>query len=32
MLLSKVYPKLFKNQEEDEWLLNAADCLLSFMV
>ncbi|XP_066358596.1 achilleol B synthase-like [Miscanthus floridulus] len=31
MLLSRIYPKFFKNQEEDEWLLNAVDCLLSFM-
>ncbi|CAL4889387.1 unnamed protein product [Urochloa decumbens] len=31
MLLSKIYPNLLENPKEDKWLINAVDCLLSFM-
>uniref|UniRef100_A0A804LR13 Terpene cyclase/mutase family member n=2 Tax=Zea mays TaxID=4577 RepID=A0A804LR13_MAIZE len=31
LLLSKVYPNLVENSNGDEWMLNAVDCLLSFM-
>ncbi|ONM01582.1 Cycloartenol synthase [Zea mays] len=32
LMFSKVYPNLVENSNGDEWMLNAVDCLLSFMV
>ncbi|XP_008661274.1 achilleol B synthase isoform X3 [Zea mays] len=31
LMFSKVYPNLVENSNGDEWMLNAVDCLLSFM-